>query len=306
MEIEMEKTAIEQFEELLSDEVRKYKHLYDPSSQYYKNHQVGMTSWREIGKTLDEDPGVCMKKWKAMRDKFVRLKKKNKTKSGDLWPEGQRVPAFYMMLSWLHGFVKHRSKETNFVSHEFESDDGAPIPSPAEGHSLDTPMATLPLEERDDIKPIILTEQFSCLTPVQPHTFQQPAPRCPAARHPAPSPEPCSLSYSTVCKMLDDDEGVSNAESTVSVSSCQPAKKRKRVSGGEDLLERIAVLRQEQMASYTALVSQLNANPDATCNKDEFFTFALAVADSLRKLPAERVEATKCKLFAVLGEAHVQ
>ncbi|KAJ8393985.1 hypothetical protein AAFF_G00055180 [Aldrovandia affinis] len=88
-------------------------------------------------------------------------------------------------------------------------------------------MATLPVEELDDIRPITSTQQFRSLTPVQPHTSQQPAPR-----RPAPSPEPCSVSCCTVHGMCSDDKGMSTAESAGSISSSQPAKKRKRVSRG--------------------------------------------------------------------------
>ncbi|XP_017306759.1 uncharacterized protein LOC108255350 [Ictalurus punctatus] len=219
-----------QFEDQLAEEVRRYKHLYDPSSKHYKHSDVMMKSWMEIGKTLGEDPEVCMKKWKAIRDKFVRLKKKFKTRNGDSGPDEDKEPEYCMRLSWLNGFIKHRDTKNDMVS---KSEVG-------EWRRSTVPHAT------------------------------------------------CS-----------DDDSACTEVSSVS----QPVKKRKRVSKGEDIVDKIATLRQE-MVNCTALVSQLSAITESRRSSDEFFTFAQAVADSLRKLPPERVEATKVKLFTVLGEAH--
>lgn len=219
-----------QFEDQLAEEVRRYKHLYDPSSKHYKQGDVMLKSWREIGKTLGEDPEVCMKKWKAIRDKFVRLKKRLKNRNEDSGPDEEKEPEYCMRLSWLNGFIKHRDTKSDFV----------PKSEAAEWRRT---------------------------------TVQHPT---------------CS-----------DDDSACTEVSSVS----QPVRKRKRLSKGEDIVDKISTLRQE-MANCTALVSQLQTTAESRRSGDEFFTFAQAVADSLRKLPPERVEATKVKLFTVLGEAH--
>ncbi|XP_060763998.1 uncharacterized protein LOC132872899 [Neoarius graeffei] len=219
-----------QFEDQLAEQVRRYKHLYDPSSKNYKHSEVVLKSWKEIGKSLGEDPEVCMKKWKAIRDKYVRLKKKLKSRNGDSGPDEDKEPEYCMRLSWLSGFIKHRDTKSDFV-----------------------PKSELAGWGRGTVQ----------------HA-------------------PCS-----------DDESACSEVSSVS----QPVKKRKRVPKGEDISDKISTLRQE-MVNCTALVSQLSAITESRRSSDEFFTFAQAVADSLRKLPPERVEATKVKLFTVLGEAH--
>lgn len=220
-----------QFEEQLSEEVRRYKHLYDPTSKHYKHSDVVLRSWKEIGKTLGEQPEVCMKKWKAIRDKYVRLKKKFKTRTGDSGPDEEKEPEYCMRLSWLNGFIKHRDSRSHLV----------PKTEAAEWRRNPGQRAT------------------------------------------------CS----------SDDDSACTDVSSVS----QAVKKRRRVSKGEDIVDKISTLRQE-MVNCTALVSQLSAMSESRRSSDEFFTFAQAVADSLRKLPPERVEATKVKLFTVLGEAH--
>ncbi|KAK3538551.1 hypothetical protein QTP86_006715 [Hemibagrus guttatus] len=186
-----------------------------------------MTNCRDKeGKTLGEDPEVCMKKWKAIRDKFVRLKKRLKNRNGDSGPDEEKEPEYCMRLSWLNGFIKHRDTKNDFVS---KSEAG---------------------EWRRN------TVQHA----------------------------PCS----------DDDDDDSACTEVSSVS--QPVKKRKRGSKGEDIVDKISTLRQE-MVNCTALVSQLSAITESRRSSDEFFTFAQAVADSLRKLPPERVEATKADTF---------
>ncbi|XP_026994106.1 transcription factor Adf-1-like [Tachysurus fulvidraco] len=221
-----------QFEDQLSEEVRRYKHLYDPSSKHYKQGDVMLKSWKEIGQRLGEDPEVCMKKWKAIRDKFVRLKKRLKNRNCDSGPDEEKEPEYCMRLSWLNGFIKHRDARNDLV----------PKSEAGEWRRSSVQQAT------------------------------------------------CS----------DDDDDSACTEVT---SVSQPVKKRKRLSKGEDIVDKISTLRQE-MVNCTTLVSQLSAITESRRCSDEFFTFAQAVADSLRKLPPERVEATKVKLFTVLGDAH--
>ncbi|KAK2863557.1 hypothetical protein Q5P01_003090 [Channa striata] len=96
------------------------------------------------------------------------------------------------------------------------------------------------------------------------------------------------------------DERFFRAEATPGAAFSPPAKKRRGTAGGPDTVQ---ALRFEQMTNCVALMSHLNAT---FRRHDEFTTFGLAIADSLRKLPAERVEAAKCKVFAVLGEAHAR
>ena len=39
---------MEEIEELLAEEVRKYEHLYNPLLKEYKDTQMAINSWREI------------------------------------------------------------------------------------------------------------------------------------------------------------------------------------------------------------------------------------------------------------------
>ncbi|XP_072920592.1 uncharacterized protein [Hemitrygon akajei] len=104
---------MDKIEERLSEEVRKYVHLYDSSSPDYKDCQMASNSWKEISKTLGLDVMECTKKWKNLRDKYVRVRKRLSKRSGD--PGGKRkVPAFYFYLSWLAPHIKHRETDSNY------------------------------------------------------------------------------------------------------------------------------------------------------------------------------------------------
>ncbi|XP_070409412.1 uncharacterized protein [Nothobranchius furzeri] len=79
---------MDQFEERLAEEVWKYEHLYNPSLKNYKDAQVICNSWKEIARILEVDVEQCMKKWRSMWDKFVRMKKTLRGSSGD--PGGKK------------------------------------------------------------------------------------------------------------------------------------------------------------------------------------------------------------------------
>ncbi|XP_057688198.1 uncharacterized protein LOC130913538 [Corythoichthys intestinalis] len=105
-------SKMDQVEERIVEEVRKYNHLYNSSSKHYKDCEMANNSWREIAENTGLEVTECMKKWKNLRDKYVRLRKKLATRSG--FTGRQKVPAFYHFLSWLDPHVKHRETETNF------------------------------------------------------------------------------------------------------------------------------------------------------------------------------------------------
>ncbi|TNN49538.1 hypothetical protein EYF80_040269 [Liparis tanakae] len=61
--------------ELLSEEVRRYEHLYNPSMAGYKDAQMASNSWREISSNVVLAVDLCLKMWRKLRDKYVREKK---------------------------------------------------------------------------------------------------------------------------------------------------------------------------------------------------------------------------------------
>ncbi|XP_072095034.1 uncharacterized protein [Mobula birostris] len=103
---------MDQIEERLMEEVRKYVHLYDSSSPDYKDCQMASNSWKEISTNIGLDVMECTKKWKNLRDKYVHEQKRLAKRSRD--PGGKKVPAFYLFLSWLAPHIKHWETESNY------------------------------------------------------------------------------------------------------------------------------------------------------------------------------------------------
>lgn len=98
-------------DKMIIEEIRKYDNLYDSSSRHYKDGQMANNSWREISRSTGLEVTECMKRWKNLRDKYVRRLKRKATK-GD--PVGQNVPAFYNLMSWLAPHVRHREMDSNY------------------------------------------------------------------------------------------------------------------------------------------------------------------------------------------------
>jgi len=119
---------MDDFDERLAEEVRKHRRLYDNACPSRKNSKATTATWRTIGGALAEEPALCMRRWKALRDKFVRLKKRIKAKphpqgqgSGGSGGSGSELPGaaevavvgchhvIHDKLSWLNDHVTHRS-----------------------------------------------------------------------------------------------------------------------------------------------------------------------------------------------------
>lgn len=102
---------MESIEERLTEEVRKHVHLYDALSPHYKDTQMAGDSWRDISTVVGLDVLECARRWKMLRDKYVRFHKKMEARGSKTG--GKIVPAFYLFLSWLAPHVKHRENPTS-------------------------------------------------------------------------------------------------------------------------------------------------------------------------------------------------
>ncbi|XP_072108227.1 uncharacterized protein [Mobula birostris] len=104
---------MDHIEKRLMEEVQKYVHLYDSSSPDYKDCQMASNSWKEISKNIGLDITECTKRWKNLRDKYVRARKRLSKRSGDRGRKN-KMPVFYLPLSWLAPHIKHRETESNY------------------------------------------------------------------------------------------------------------------------------------------------------------------------------------------------
>ena len=98
------------FEEILIEEVRKHENLWKVSLTTFADKHAAQNSWEEISKTLSNinigvTPDECRKKWKYLRDNFLKQKKKENSRSGD--PATRSVTwKYYKSLSFLRDVTK--------------------------------------------------------------------------------------------------------------------------------------------------------------------------------------------------------
>ncbi|XP_056447321.1 LIM domain-binding protein 3-like [Gadus chalcogrammus] len=114
-------------QELLSEAVRQYEHLYNPSLDGYKDTQMCSNSWDEIASNMGMPVGVCVNKWKSIRDKYVREKKAMQSRSGDAGGKG--VSPWFISLSWLGVHIKHRATCSNYDKPSTASNASSPSTS---------------------------------------------------------------------------------------------------------------------------------------------------------------------------------
>ncbi|XP_028325485.1 uncharacterized protein LOC114477422 [Gouania willdenowi] len=88
------------------EEVKKYENLYNSNSEHYKDSITVNNSWQKISLATGMEVTECMKRWKNLRDKYVRLCKKRTSIGGDV--VNQKLPPYYRALTWLDQHVKHR------------------------------------------------------------------------------------------------------------------------------------------------------------------------------------------------------
>ncbi|XP_042344111.1 transcription factor Adf-1-like [Plectropomus leopardus] len=99
-----------EFESRLAEQVRQYKHLYDPAYRDRSYIQMASNSWKEIAATLGKDEAACRRVWKSTRDCFVKVKRKRSRSRID---GTTMVPRILVELDWLSQFVKHRETEND-------------------------------------------------------------------------------------------------------------------------------------------------------------------------------------------------
>ncbi|XP_067269568.1 uncharacterized protein [Pseudorasbora parva] len=108
-------------DEVLSEEVRKYPHLYNSSLTEYKDSFIACNSWREIAEALGKDEMFCRQRWKYLRDRYVKAAKMLKAKSSEA-QDTKTNPRIVVMLGWLSKFIKHsNSDKLNEFRHLDES-----------------------------------------------------------------------------------------------------------------------------------------------------------------------------------------
>ena len=98
--------------EQLIEAVRSFPCLWEVGSRDYKDSRARDNAWKCILERVGGSPKVCSKKWKNVRDKYVRelkkIKKKKKKKTGKEGPPPNCSWVYFPLLSFLKSSMKHR------------------------------------------------------------------------------------------------------------------------------------------------------------------------------------------------------
>ncbi|XP_047997823.1 uncharacterized protein LOC125235329 [Leguminivora glycinivorella] len=91
--------------------VRKHNCLWEPKNRHYKNAVMKARLWQEIGEELNENCEVIKKKWKSMRDGYMKYKKQIKGTTGS----GRKMISFVWaaQLSFLDDSISPRNTTSN-------------------------------------------------------------------------------------------------------------------------------------------------------------------------------------------------
>uniref|UniRef100_A0A1X7VWA5 MADF domain-containing protein n=1 Tax=Amphimedon queenslandica TaxID=400682 RepID=A0A1X7VWA5_AMPQE len=99
--------------EKLIEAVRSHTCIWQTSSKYYKDLKAKENSWKEISKQVtrkddEESRKECIRRWKLLRDRYVRECKKVKKPTGTEGPPYTPKWDLYESLSFLRDVVRHR------------------------------------------------------------------------------------------------------------------------------------------------------------------------------------------------------
>nr|XP_033485995.1 glycoprotein gp100-like [Epinephelus lanceolatus] len=235
--------------------------------------------WRQISGNIGLDMADCLKRWKNLRDKYVRLRKKLASRSGD--PGGKKVPTFYTFLSWLAPHVKHRETESNY-----DTQKGTPSlrTSPASSMEPSSPSSDDPPPSSCSQQPTVSTQpsllpSASTQPSLLPSASTQPSLLPSASTQPSPLPSTSPL--------------LSPLSSPVS----RMGQKRKRRDQDELFMKQLAEFHDKRLELHQRLAQD---------TRDECSRFGEMVADFLRRVPDEKRPDAMFKVFQLLHDSEKQ
>ncbi|XP_062512285.1 transcription factor Adf-1-like isoform X1 [Corticium candelabrum] len=102
--------------ERLIESVRSCPCLWKVNCQVYKDLRARENAWKWIASELGVSAELCQKKWKSLRDKYVREVKllQKKRLSGTGGPPATSSWVFFTVMTFLDISVKHRTTDSNF------------------------------------------------------------------------------------------------------------------------------------------------------------------------------------------------
>ncbi|XP_067653354.1 transcription factor Adf-1-like [Haliotis asinina] len=109
-------------EELLITEVQKHPCLYDIDSRHYKDTEMANNAWTAISQACETTAAECKSRWKSLRDRYVRMKREQKTKSGQ-GAKSKKPWKYANIMSFLARFVQEAETSSNLAISDDDADD---------------------------------------------------------------------------------------------------------------------------------------------------------------------------------------
>ena len=95
--------------EMLIETVRSFPCLWNMSLREYKDNRVKENAWKKISEKLATSVDDCKRRWKNLRDKFVRERKiSTKRPTGTSGPPTVSQWKYYNIMCFIQDTVRHR------------------------------------------------------------------------------------------------------------------------------------------------------------------------------------------------------
>uniref|UniRef100_A0A182MKM2 MADF domain-containing protein n=1 Tax=Anopheles culicifacies TaxID=139723 RepID=A0A182MKM2_9DIPT len=107
------------FEDQLIAKVRANEVLYNVKNVNYRRKSDKERLWQQIAYELDTSVEVCKRRWKSLRDKFIKLSRLEQSSRGTSDEEQPKKWQYYESLSFLLGYNKASLPTTNFLDNVY-------------------------------------------------------------------------------------------------------------------------------------------------------------------------------------------
>ncbi|KAK9976420.1 hypothetical protein ABG768_021625 [Culter alburnus] len=105
-------------EERLILSVSSHPEIYDTSSYFYRDKNKKDLAWKSVGEEIGQPEDVCRKKWKSLRDKYLKEKRKEIEKRSGSAAGSVKKWKYSQILGFLEPFVTPRETTSNMVGVE--------------------------------------------------------------------------------------------------------------------------------------------------------------------------------------------
>ncbi|XP_028042363.1 uncharacterized protein LOC114252078 [Bombyx mandarina] len=129
--------------EKLIELVRKYPCLYNTKDISYKNVTIKIKCWEQIGKEINETGESARKKWKSLRDNYMRYKKEVAGTTGQATKKFKKWP-WASQLQFLDSTLTDRERSSNVRE---------PTPEPSSDIATPSPEIQLPETPQSETSP---------------------------------------------------------------------------------------------------------------------------------------------------------